>query len=142
MALKIVDIRDQAQLGCFWLELASLLHVRGHPNVVNVRGILLMEELHCYAIVLDMLKGGPVSSWWKSHRRLRQGLTIPEDTTAGIVRSLTLALQHCHAKGVLHLDVKEDNIVFGGDTGETESITLIDLRQSCEPGGESLTRSR
>jgi serine/threonine-protein kinase len=93
------DIRDR-----FTTE-ARTLATLAHPHIVPVydyveRGALCL-------IVMEELPGGTV---WERFTTI--GLTAP--AACAITLACCAALQHAHDKGVLHLDVKPDNLMFDG----------------------------
>ncbi|KAJ8402377.1 hypothetical protein AAFF_G00368660 [Aldrovandia affinis] len=53
-----------------------------------------------------------------------QGGTVNEDEARSVTRQLLGALQHCHDRGVVHRDVKPENILIQTDT---KQIKLIDF---------------
>jgi hypothetical protein len=82
--------------------LASL----AHPHIVPIYDYVEREGL-CL-IVMEELPGGTV---WD--RFTGVGLTPP--TACAIVIACCAALQHAHDEGVLHLDVKPDNLMFASN---------------------------
>ena len=82
--------------------LASL----SHPHIVPIYDYVEREGL-CL-IVMEQLPGGTV---WD--RFTSTGLTPP--TACAVALACCAALQHAHDKGVLHLDVKPDNLMFAPD---------------------------
>jgi hypothetical protein len=82
--------------------LASL----SHPHIVPIYDYVEREGL-CL-IVMEQLPGGTV---WD--RFTSTGLTPP--TACAVALACCAALQHAHDKGVLHLDVKPDNLMFATD---------------------------
>jgi len=82
--------------------LASL----SHPHIVPIYDYVEREGL-CL-IVMEQLPGGTV---WD--RFTSTGLTPP--TACAVALACCAALQHAHEKGVLHLDVKPDNLMFATD---------------------------
>src|SRR5690242_1755133 len=83
--------------------LASL----AHPHIVPIYDYVERDNL-C-VIVMEELPGGTV---WD--RFTTTGLTAP--TACAIVLACCAALGHAHSKGVLHLDVKPDNLMFAADS--------------------------
>jgi hypothetical protein len=82
--------------------LASL----AHPHIVPIYDYVERDNL-C-VIVMEELPGGTV---WD--RFTTTGLTPP--AACAIVLACCAALAHAHSKGVLHLDVKPDNLMFAAD---------------------------
>jgi serine/threonine protein kinase len=82
--------------------LASL----SHPHIVPIYDYVERDGL-CL-IVMEQLPGGTV---WD--RFTTTGLTPP--TACAVAMACCAALQHAHQKGILHLDVKPDNLMFAVD---------------------------
>jgi hypothetical protein len=78
-----------------------------HPHIVPIFDYVEREGL-CL-IVMEQLPGGTV---WD--RFTTTGLTPP--TACAVVMACCAALQHAHNKGVLHLDVKPDNLMFDAES--------------------------
>ncbi len=78
-----------------------------HPHIVPIFDYVEREGL-CL-IVMEQLPGGTV---WD--RFTTTGLTPP--TACAVVMACCAALEHAHSKGVLHLDVKPDNLMFDAES--------------------------
>jgi len=85
---------------------ARTLATLSHPHIVPIYDYVEREGL-CL-IVMEELPGGTV---WD--RFTTTGLKPP--TACAVVLACCAALQHAHDKGVLHLDVKPDNLMFARD---------------------------
>ena len=86
---------------------ARTLATLSHPHIVPIFDYVEREGL-CL-IVMEQLPGGTV---WD--RFTSTGLTPP--TACAVVMACCAALQHAHSKGVLHLDVKPDNLMFDAES--------------------------
>ena len=102
------DVRDR-----FSTE-ARTLAALSHPHIVPIYDYVERDGL-CL-IVMEELPGGTV---WD--RFTTAGLTPP--TACAVVLACCAALQHAHEKGVLHLDVKPDNLMYARD----EAIKVTDF---------------
>jgi len=80
-------------------EIASRL---GHPNIVEVLDFNLLPSGQPY-IVLEYLQGETLA------RRLRSG-RLPLEEALAIARQIGSALQAAHRAGVVHRDLKPDNV--------------------------------
>jgi serine/threonine-protein kinase len=80
-------------------EIASRL---GHPNIIEVLDFNLLPSGQPY-IVLEYLQGETLA------RRLRSG-RVPLDESLAIARQIGSALQAAHRAGVVHRDLKPDNV--------------------------------
>lgn len=70
-------------------------------------------------LVLEYAAGGTLKKY------LAEKGTIDEDEAKGIISSILEALHYCHLKGIVHRDLKLDNVVFGDCSRST--IKLIDF---------------
>ncbi|AXW61544.1 hypothetical protein CJO94_05825 [Ralstonia solanacearum] len=100
------------------VSLLNLLKGNGVPRV-------LWDNMHLweasgtplYAVV-EWIDGGTLADFCS-------GRPKSIDVAVGIVRGLLVTMQRCHAAGVLHRDIKPDNIILrNGDTG---APVLIDF---------------
>ena len=60
--------------------------------------------------------------------RVRTGLTIPH--VKRIARCALSALEHCHARGIIHCDLKPENLMYpvgGYDPDRPSDVVLIDF---------------
>jgi serine/threonine protein kinase len=73
-----------------------------HPGIVTIFDIAA-ENLHTY-IAMEYLSGGSL--------REKLSRTMPEDTVLSIVRRMANALACAHDNGIVHRDVKPENIMF------------------------------
>jgi serine/threonine-protein kinase len=99
-----------------------------HPNLVAVFDTATDDE--GVLIVMEYVDGEPLS------RLLRRGPLRPEEASR-IVCELGDALDHAHAQGVVHRDVKPSNVLIRED-GLTK---LADLGIATASDGTRITRS-
>jgi hypothetical protein len=99
-----------------------------HPNLVSVFDTATDDE--GVLIVMEYVEGEPLS------KMLRRGPLRPEEVSA-VVRDLGDALDHAHAQGIVHRDVKPSNVLIRED-GLTK---LADLGIATASDGTKITRS-
>jgi serine/threonine-protein kinase len=99
-----------------------------HPNLVSVFDTATDDE--GVLIVMEYVDGEPLS------RMLRHGPMRPEEVSR-MVTELGEALDHAHAQGIVHRDVKPANILVRED-GVTK---LADLGIATASDGTRITRS-
>ena len=91
-----------------------------HDTIVHLHACF-MEPSRAF-LVCDLMSGGAV--WDVMIEKGRRGIG-PADAL-GATRRLLHALAHCHARGVLHRDVKLDNLLLA-DSGDMDTAKLTDF---------------
>lgn len=76
-----------------------------HPNIVAIHDVGIAAGVPY--IAMDYVGGGTVA--------LRPGESLAADDALAIVRQVALALDHAHAGGVVHRDVKPENLLRRAD---------------------------
>lgn len=98
---------SRATLARFWAEAEVMAEVR-HPNVVQV--IELGESDGQPFMAMEFVKGGSLTG------RLRGGVTLPAREAAALVERIARGVAAAHDLGVVHRDLKPDNVLIDGDT--------------------------
>ena len=75
-----------------------------HPNIVPVHLVESRDDLVCFIM-------GYISGETLGERVLRTG-PLPPDEVVRIVREVAWALGYAHGRGVIHRDIKPDNILL------------------------------
>ena len=104
VAIKVLSpeaVGDAAARQRFERE-AELAKSLDHPNIVRVHE----AGVHAGApyLVMEYLRGGDLN--WNLHRGLHMQNVLM------VVKDVAAALDHAHARGVVHGDVKPENILF------------------------------
>jgi TRAP transporter TAXI family solute receptor len=100
VAIKVLTAAQEDMDARFAAE-ALVLAGLDHPHVVRVHDYVEPDDLHM--IIMENLTGGTLTS-------RRTGMS-PEDACA-VGLAVAEALSYVHARGVLHRDIKPDNILF------------------------------
>jgi serine/threonine protein kinase len=82
-----------------------------HPNIVGVSDFGVMED-GCLYLVMEALEGEGLGA------RLERDKRIAWTEAVGIIRQVLAGLRHAHDKGVVHRDIKPDNIFLAHKDGE------------------------
>ncbi|CAI5975652.1 unnamed protein product [Closterium sp. NIES-65] len=85
-------------------EVEALEKVKGHPGIVELHSVF--EDPQAVHLVMQLCRHGDLFDHVKMRTRL------PEPTAACILSQLLHALQHCHDLGVIHRDVKPENVLI------------------------------
>ena len=106
VAVKVVENASE-ELANRLLREADVLRRLRHPNIVSV----YEAGVHGGAafVVMEHMAGDNLQ------RRLQEGLPLAE--VRSVVRDIAAALDHAHGNGVLHCDVKPENILFRDSPG-------------------------
>src|SRR5688572_4636367 len=91
-----------------------------HPNAISVMDFGVGENNLVY-IVMEYLEGMTLS------QRIRKtGRVMPEETVT-IMRDVCAALDAAHNKGVIHRDLKPDNIILQKIDGGKDRVKVLDF---------------
>lgn len=139
VALKLIhpgSLQDRA-MERFRQE-AQLAMSFSHPNIAGVKDFGQDAHQNPY-IVMDFIDGRSLSEVLKSE------LMIEQSRAAEIIRQISNALSHAHAKGVIHRDIKPGNvmleIVDGVETVRLVDFGLAKIFQSDAAEGVNLTQT-
>eukprot|EP00271_Cylindrocystis_brebissonii_P004804 TRINITY_DN16712_c0_g1_i1.p1 TRINITY_DN16712_c0_g1~~TRINITY_DN16712_c0_g1_i1.p1 ORF type:complete len:683 (+),score=102.30 TRINITY_DN16712_c0_g1_i1:566-2614(+) len=103
-SIPVEKLKHDSALKDLRAEIRAMQRVAGHPNVVELKGTY--EDKASVHLLLDLCKGGDVFDYLANHRRLE------EAEIAKIFWQVTGALRHCHALGIVHRDVKPENLLI------------------------------
>ena len=99
-----------------------------HPNIVPLHAFGEVEGMPYF--VMGYVRGESLAT------RLRRDGKLPEDEARRIVADLAEALDHAHRQGVVHRDVKPDNVLLDDESGRA---LLTDFGVAKALGSETLT---
>ncbi|MGH7618508.1 MAG: serine/threonine-protein kinase, partial [Gemmatimonadaceae bacterium] len=98
-----------------------------HPNIVPIFSVDERDGLVYF--VMALVQGGSLGD------RLRDRGALPIDDARRLLRELADALGYAHRNGVIHRDIKPDNILIDADTGRA-MITDFGIARAAT-GGDS-----
>lgn len=105
VAIKVLQTDDPQAVARFRREIDITVRLgRQHPNIVNILTTGTTDSGHP-AIVMDFYEGGSL------HDRLRSHGPLPVEEVVTIGAVLADALAFAHSHGVLHRDVKPQNVL-------------------------------
>ncbi len=105
---------DEDGIERFYREARSAAKL-SHPNIVNIYDIGQEEDV--YFIVMEYLPGGTLD------RLISGGKPAPADEVIRIGTEICEALDYAHKKGVIHRDIKAQNIM----QAEDKTIRVVDF---------------
>ncbi|XP_063691162.1 MAP/microtubule affinity-regulating kinase 3-like isoform X3 [Bolinopsis microptera] len=123
VAVKIIDmnnIKDDYVRRNLFRE-ARLLRRLSHPNIIKLfETIKYTTQSHTlYCLVMELAEGGELLTFVKNnneHKRLEEAKARP------FVRQLISALYYLHSKGIVHRDLKMENILLNKKKTEVKII--------------------
>jgi serine/threonine protein kinase len=115
LASRLLDAPKVADRFRLEAEIASRLH---SPHVVRVYELIDAEPGPC--LVMELLEGEDLAA-----RLERRGPLTPADTVE-IIEQAADALESAHAAGIIHRDVKPENIFLTEESGRL-NVKLLDF---------------
>lgn len=106
-----------------------VVHALTHQHIGKTIG-MFDHEPHGPHVVLEYLPGVPLSKFARTHREEVGPLSV--EMVAKLLRPVAEALDFAHVKGVLHRDVKPENILVEVQDGKVGDVWLIDFGLAAE----------
>lgn len=105
-AIKLMDMPVVGDEVAVFQQKASPLLTLVHPHIVRVLDFDVEAGTHKPYLVMDYAPNGTL------RERHPTGTRLPLSTVVAYVKQIAAALQYAHEKGVIHLDVKPENILL------------------------------
>jgi serine/threonine-protein kinase len=106
VALKIIHrhLRENAEVAARFASEARAVAKLKHPNIVEVYDVSDETEQERY-LVVELVRGTTLRALIAQHERL------PAEIAAIVAVEIAAALDHAHSFGVIHRDVKPENVL-------------------------------
>ncbi|MGK3962113.1 serine/threonine-protein kinase [Sorangium sp. So ce118] len=106
VAVKIIHrhLRENAEVGTRFVAEARAAAKLRHPGIVEVYDVSSEQDRERY-LVVELLRGATLRKILSDHRGM------PAEIGAAVVLELCDALEHAHASGIIHRDVKPENVL-------------------------------
>jgi len=106
VALKVLppSLADERTVARFARE-SAIVQELDHDHIVSCVEFGYDEEINCHFCALELVEGEDL------FKRLTREGTLDEEAALSITSQIAMALQHAHFNGLVHRDVKPENIM-------------------------------
>jgi len=131
-AMKVMraDLARQGELAARFIQEARATAAIGHPNIVQITDFGQLPSGAPY-FVMELLEGTPLS------KMIRTGGPLPAGLAVRTLQQTAAALAAAHAAGVIHRDLKPDNIHMTTNN----VVKVLDFGVAKMAGAGRLTRT-
>lgn len=129
VAVKMLkdDINNDVQSVKRFINESKAVAMLSHPNIVNIYDVSVKDNLKY--IVMELVEGVTLKKYILKKGTLSYGEII------SITEQILLALDHAHQKGIVHRDIKPQNIMML----KNGSIKVADFGIAKLPNAETVT---
>lgn len=121
VAVKLIrpDLRGETHLRAWMLREARAANRVDHAHIIDIHDIGETDEGALY-LVMEFLIGTPLST------ELAKG-PMPIQRAVDIIEQMGAALSRAHDLGVVHRDLKSDNILLTARGGRPDYVKILDF---------------
>jgi hypothetical protein len=131
VAIKLLppDLAFRADIRTRFLREAEMAARLSHPNIVPIYTVDERDGMVFF--IMALVTGESVGD------RVRRAGALPIVDARRILREVADALAYAHARGVVHRDIKPDNILLDAESGRALVTDFGIARAASEEGGAS-----
>lgn len=101
-----IDVDDEDAIKRFNREAKAVTSL-AHPNIVSIYDV--ENENNFYYLILEYVEGMTLKDYMAKNKN------IPLETVIHIIKQISRGLSHAHQKGIIHRDIKPQNILMKSD---------------------------
>ena len=118
VAIKEMDLSRQPRIELIVNEILVMKESQ-HPNIVNFLDSYLVKNNELW-VVMEYMEGGSLTDVVTAN-------LMSEGQIAAVSRETALGLEHLHKHGVIHRDIKSDNVLLSmtGDVKLSELCSFF-----------------
>eukprot|EP00727_Mastigamoeba_balamuthi_P012840 m51a1_g8179 putative calcium-dependent protein kinase cdpk2a (607) ;mRNA; r:120869-123926 len=105
-AISREDLEEEGTIDDLRKEIATMRLLQ-HPNIVKLYDVVSTQST--VFLIMELVDGGDLYS------KLKGGHVVPEKEAAQVMRQILSAVQFMHSKGVVHRDLKLENVLLTKD---------------------------
>ncbi|MEM9565819.1 MAG: serine/threonine-protein kinase [Actinomycetota bacterium] len=133
VAVKVIDLADDAGRRRFERELALMGSLDGHPNVITPYRSGYTTDGAAY-LIMEYAANGSLQD------QLDRGHTFSWEQAVAYLSPVALALEAAHAQGILHHDIKPANILLTADwVPKLTDFGIASIREGTMTGSVTFT---
>lgn len=116
------QLRKEKYMSSYQKVLMRMLNLEAHRNIISIEEVL--EDEHFFYVVMKRATGGDFFAGLLSE--FKDGI-IPASVLRGLMTDILQALDHLHERGILHRDIKPDNLVWADEGDGARRAVFIDF---------------
>ncbi len=125
VAVKVIHrhLRENAEVAARFTSEAKAVAKLRHPNIVEVFDVSDEDDAERY-LVAELVRGTTLRKQLATHGHM------PAEVAAAVGLEIAGALDHAHEQGVIHRDVKPENVLVELPDGSTSKRPTSELTQN------------